>query len=112
MSTRFGVVAVDDAASPGTATVLVTVEDASLQDASSTRVAETTLEAVRIDGGTSIPFSIEVGDVPVDAIVRVHVDFDGDGILAEGDLLTVQSIPVEVLGTDAASAGVVPVRVI
>ena len=113
MSERFGRVLVPGEARPGRATVRISIEDASIADASSIRLAAALLPDVDILPDHDVLFAVDVDDpVPSDAIVRVHVDRDGDGELSAGDLLTTQSIPVTVLGDTPATAGGVPVRVI
>lgn len=110
MSTRFGVVVVGDDAAAGTATVHVSLEDAGMADAASTRIAEVELPEVPIRAGTEIPFEIDVDEVPPGAIVRVHVDYSGDRSLAPGDQYSTISIPADVLGRAADDAGRIPVR--
>ncbi|MBD8077773.1 hypothetical protein [Cellulosimicrobium arenosum] len=112
MSTLFGTVTVPDDAAAGVATVHVSVEDTTLQDVSSVRLAEVVLRGVDVVAGGHLAFAIDVDDVPADATVRVHVDRSGDGDLATGDLLTVRSVPAATLGTSAQDAGEVPVRTI
>jgi len=112
MSERFGRVVVGERAVPGVATVRVSIEDASIADASSVRLAETVLRDVEIEPGAQIPFAIEADAVPRGAIVRVHVDYSGDGELARGDQYSTISIPAERLGDDEDSAGEVPVELI
>ncbi|MBD5787431.1 hypothetical protein IF650_14755 [Cellulosimicrobium terreum] len=110
MSTLFGTVSLPDDAPAGTATLRVSVEDTTLQDVAAVRLAEVVLPGVDLSPGGRLAFAIDVADVPAGATVRVHVDRAGDGDLATGDLLTVQSVPAGTLGASAQSAGDVPVR--
>ncbi|GAA1959558.1 hypothetical protein [Agromyces allii] len=113
MSTRFGTIVLDERATPGTASVIVSLEDASIADASSVRLAEAVLPATTIVPGGRIPFDIEADDdLPVGVIVRVHVDYAGDRELDRGDLYSTISIPAEVLGDSPDRRGEVPVAVI
>ncbi|MCB7137465.1 hypothetical protein [Cellulosimicrobium marinum] len=112
MTTLYGTVALPDDAPGAVATVRVSVEDTTLQDAASVRLAEAVLPGVDVAPGGRVPFAVDVDDAPVGATVRVHVDVSGDGDVAPGDLLTVQSVPVDVLGRTAQVAGEVPVRTI
>lgn len=112
MTTLFGTVALPDDAPASAATVRVSVEDTTLQDVAALRLAEAVLPGVDLSPGGRVPFAIDVDDVPPGATVRVHVDLAGDGDVASGDLLTVQAVPVDVLGASPGSAGEVPVRTI
>ena len=113
MTARHGVIVVDPRSRSGVATVRISLEDAGMADAASVRLAEATLPGRHIGPGERIPFEIEVDpDPPPGTIVRVHVDFAGDGDLSLGDLFTTRSIPDDVLGDAAESAGEVPVAVI
>ena len=110
MSTLFGTVVLPDDAPSAVATLRVSVEDTTLQDVAAVRVAETVLPGTDVAPGSRVPFAIDVDDAPPGATVRVHVDVSGDGDVATGDLLTVQAVPVDVLGGSTDAAGDVPVR--
>ncbi|MFF2372367.1 hypothetical protein [Agromyces sp. NPDC058110] len=113
MSTRFGTIAFDGLATPGTATVFVSLEDARIADASSIRLSETVLQDVAVVPGGRVPFAIDADDdLPVGVIVRVHVSRSGGRDLARGDLFSTISIPAETLGASADRAGEVPVAVV
>jgi putative lipoprotein len=112
MTTLFGTVALPGDAPAGAATVRVSVEDTTLQDVAAVRLAEAVLPGIDLSPGGRLPFAIDVDTVPPGATVRVHVDLAGDGDVASGDLLTVQAVPVDVLGPSWDAAGEVPVRTV
>ena len=73
---------------------LVTIElhDISLADAPSKMLAQTRLEDVRVRPDEHLPFTMKVPDLSEGTAFRVHVDWDGDGSVSTGDLLTTQVI--------------------
>lgn len=84
---------------PGRAVeVVVQVEDVSRADAPSVVVGEQRLRDVSLVPGGTLTFAIPVSEQRIDPrgsySVRAHVDVDGTGRVAVGDLLTVQSFPV------------------
>ena len=89
---------------------LVTIElhDISLADAPSKMVAETRLKDVQVRPDEDLPFTIKAPEEESQgAAFRVHVDWDGDGHVSAGDLLTTQVIYVP----GAGEAGLVQVPV-
>ena len=80
--------------------VLIEVRDVSVADAPSTVVASTRLEGVHSRPNGRIPFTLRApGETKARMLaLRVHVDWDGDGKVASGDLLTTESIPVALAG--------------
>jgi putative lipoprotein len=80
------------------AELVVAVEDVSRADAPSEVVGEQRQQRVRLEGGKTIPFEVEV---PADRVdprgsysVRVHVDVSGSGKVEVGDLVSTRSNPV------------------
>jgi putative lipoprotein len=93
-------------------TVLIEVRDVSVADAPSQVVATTRLANIECRPNERIPFELPTPEAPASRMlaVRVHVDWDGDGSVSSGDLLTTESIPVPVAGFVGALR--VPVRLI
>jgi uncharacterized lipoprotein YbaY len=81
---------------PDSARARVTVEDASLADASSQVLGEAVLDGLSTEEPASAEIAVDDVDPRADIIVRVHVSRDGDPsrAIAEGDLITTQSHPV------------------
>ncbi len=75
---------------------LITIElhDISVADAPSTMVAETRLRNVQVRPDEDLPFTVKAPEESQGAAFRVHVDWDGDGSVSAGDLLTTQVIYV------------------
>ena len=69
---------------------------------------------VSVEGGGRIPFEIDDGDParPGDINIRVHIDRDGSGRIAPGDLLTTEAVSLTRLGATSGTAGRVPVTAI
>jgi uncharacterized lipoprotein YbaY len=72
------------------AVVVIEVRDTSVSDARSTVVAEQRVRDADVTPNGRLPFRLEVPAVdPRHSLsMRVHVDFDGDGRVSSGDLLT------------------------
>ena len=83
---------------------LVTIElhDISLADAPSKMVAETRLKDVQVRPDEDLPFTIKAPEEAQGAAFRVHVDWDGDGRVSAGDLLTTQVIYAPGVGEGGA----------
>jgi len=79
---------------------LVTIElhDVSLQDVPSKLLAQTKLENVAVQPGGSAAFTIQAPDAARGVAFRVHVDWDKDGSVSAGDLLTTQMIAAPAAG--------------
>jgi putative lipoprotein len=89
---------------------LITIElhDIRVADAPSKMRAQTRLKDVQVEPGGNLPFKIKAPDDVKGAAFRVHVDWDGDGKVAAGDLLSTQVIRVP----DAGESVQVPVSLI
>lgn len=95
-----GIIVFDEYVKPFSgSTVHICLEEVSLQDAPSRRIAEQVIRNVsynKIDI-KKIEFVIH-GQVALDVhatySIRVHGDVDNDGKISKGDLITVQSYPV------------------
>lgn len=72
--------------------ITVELHDVSLQDAPSKMLTQTLLEDVAIKPGSSAAFTIDAPEASRGVAFRVHVDWDGDGKVSAGDLLTTQVI--------------------
>jgi uncharacterized lipoprotein YbaY len=85
---------------PESARARVTVEDASLSDASSHVLGEAVLDGLSIEQPASAQIAVDDVDPRADIIVRVHVSREGDPsrAIAAGDLITTQSHPVLTYG--------------
>jgi len=80
--------------------ILIEVRDVSVADAPSTVVASTRLAGVHCRPNERIPFTLQAPEVAKGRMLalRVHVDWDGDGRVSSGDILTTESIPVALAG--------------
>lgn len=79
--------------------VTVEVRDTRLQDVASALLGRVLLDNVAVKPGGRAGFTVETPAEELQgATFRVHVDWDGDGSVAKGDLLTTQLIRV---GDDA-----------
>jgi len=89
---------------------LITIElhDIRVADAPSKMMAQTHLRDVPVQPDERLPFKIKAPEEPQGLAFRVLVDWDGDGKVAAGDLLTTQVIRVP----DAGESVQVPVTVI
>ena len=91
-----------EVASFADATLRVYLEEVSRADAPATRVAQASLHPLHHRAGEVSRFDFELRGGPVDPAahysVRAHIDLDGSGQLAPGDLVTVQSFPVLTFG--------------
>lgn len=89
-----------DALSLEARVVLIELRDVSILDAPSQVMATQRLEGVPLKPHARIPFSLEVPEVEAARALslRVHVDVDGDGRVAPGDLLTTAAYPVPTAG--------------
>ncbi len=75
--------------------VSIEVHDISVADAPSKLVARSTLKNVQLKPNQQLPFQLDVPEASKASLAfRVHVDWDGDGAPASGDLLTTQVISV------------------
>ena len=73
--------------------VTVEVRDTRLQDAASALLGRVLLHDVAVKPGGRAAFTVEGPEEQLQgATFRVHVDWDGDGSVAKGDLLTTQSV--------------------
>lgn len=92
-------------------TVSVEVHDMGLADAPSKILARTQLKNVRVGPNGRLKFKVSVPELQRGMqAFRVHVDWDGDGRVSAGDLLTTQVITVPAAGETAPVD--VPVTVI
>lgn len=84
------------------ATLHVYLEDVSRIDAPATIVARASIPNLHHRAGEVSRFDFELRGGPVDPAahysLRAHVDLDGSGTPAPGDLVTVQSFPVLTFG--------------
>lgn len=89
---------------------LITIElhDIRIADAPSKMLAQSRLKDVQVVPGEHLPFKIKAPDESKGAAFRVHVDWDGDGKVSAGDLLTTQVIRVP----DGGESVQVPVTLI
>jgi len=94
------------------ANATVEVRDVSIADLPSTLVGHVVFVNIELVPNGVLPFSIEVGQVDLSRSfgVRAHVDVNGDGKVAPGDLISTQSLPVLTHG--APNYVVVPMTVI
>jgi hypothetical protein len=90
--------------------VTIELHDASLEDAPSKMLTQTRLKDVAIEPGGSTAFKIEAPEAARGVAFRVHVDWDGDGKVSAGDLLTTQVIRMPAL--DETKPVQVPVTLI
>ena len=92
--------------------ILVELRDVSVADAPSTVVASTRLTGVACKPGGRVPFTLEAPESAKGRMLalRVHVDWDGDGSVSRGDLLTTESIRVP--GAGDVGMARAPVRLI
>jgi len=75
--------------------VSIEVHDISVQDAPSKLVAQSILKNVQLEPNQQVSFHLNVPEASKASLAfRVHVDWDGDGSTASGDLLTTQVISV------------------
>jgi putative lipoprotein len=94
-----GQVVLPEGSSPRQAAELVVrVEDISRADAPSIVLAEDRQRDVPLEGGGTVPFTIEV---PADRVdprslysVQAHIDATGSGDVEPGDLISTRSYPV------------------
>jgi putative lipoprotein len=91
---------------------LITIElhDMSVADAPSKMLTQTRMKDVQVAPNEALPFKIKAPEASRGVAFRVHVDWDGDGKYAPGDLLTTQVIPVPAEGQSGPVE--VPVTVI
>jgi len=74
--------------------ISIELHDISVADAPSKMVAQTQLKNVSVQPDEHLPFKIKTQDESQGLAFRVLVDWDGDGKVAAGDLLTTQVIRV------------------
>lgn len=96
------------------ATLHVYLEDVSRIDAPATPLAKASIPDLHHRAGEVSRFDFELRGDPVDPAahysVRAHVDLDGSGRLAPGDLVTVESFPVLTFGhPDRVTLSVKPI---
>jgi hypothetical protein len=72
--------------------VTIELHDISVADAPSKMLAQTRLEDVPVRPNEHLPFKIKVPHDTKGTAFRVHVDWDKDGSVSAGDLLTTQVI--------------------
>jgi uncharacterized lipoprotein YbaY len=77
------------------ATVRISIEEVSQMDAPAHVVATKTFADMRVDRPQEL--DIDPGDLESGGryVVRVHVDLDGSGVKAAGDLITTRAYPVD-----------------
>lgn len=76
--------------------VLVEVRNTSEQDAASKLLASSELRDVVVRPDGSIAFEVDVVATKLaGATFRVHVDWDGDGSVSKGDLLSTQAVRID-----------------
>lgn len=101
------------AAAPSTtALMIVEVRDTSLADSPSTVIAAIRLPNTVVAPHLHSPFELVAPEVPARnrLSLRCHVSLAGDGVVAAGDLLSTESIPVPPTGdADALSVPLVVV---
>lgn len=85
------------------ARIVVEVRDVSLADAPSQVVAARVLEDVPLEPDSVVGFDLEAPEAqPGHTLaLRIHVDTDGSGVVAAGDLITTQHLPVPASGEAA-----------
>lgn len=91
---------------PGTP-VTVQVRDTSLEDVAAITLAEGR-GVVEPSAAVLASVALEVAEGPARRTLWAHVDLDGDGLVSPGDLITMESFPVEP-GATRAEARVRPV---
>jgi hypothetical protein len=72
--------------------VTIELHDMSVADAPSKMLTQTHLKDVQVQPNGSLPFTIKAPEASRGVAFRVHVDWDGDGSVSAGDLLTTQVI--------------------
>ena len=78
--------------------ISIELHDIRVADAPSKMVAETHLKNVQVKPDDYLPFKIKAPEESQGLAFRVLVDWDGDGKVASGDLLTTQVIRVPTEG--------------
>ncbi len=97
-SVRGHVVFPADAPKRKAALVTIELHDVSLQDVPSKLLTQTKLKDVAVKPGGSAAFTIRAPDATHGVAFRVHVDWDKDGSVSSGDLLTTQMIAAPAAG--------------
>ncbi|MEU5407103.1 hypothetical protein [Nocardia asteroides] len=90
-----------------TARIAVELRDVTYADGPAPLVAEMIAREVAIGPGARIPFTLRA-PAGTGLGLAAHVDRAGDGVLAPGDLVSMQAIPVPTDG--AVTDVVIPVR--
>ena len=84
------------------ATMYVRLESITAADIASETVANYVERDVAFDPNTSRDLSFVIAGNPPDPLasyaVRVHIDIDGDGVVSQGDFISMQSYPVITFG--------------
>jgi uncharacterized lipoprotein YbaY len=84
------------------ATIYVRLEDVSLADAPSIRLAEQVIRDVTLrgPGRVTVPFSVQgsINDPNGQYVISVHVDLNGNGLVEPGDYITTESYPIPTPG--------------
>jgi uncharacterized lipoprotein YbaY len=95
-----GTVIMPAAAPSTTALMIVEVRDTSLADSPAPVVASLRLPATAVAPHEHRTFDLAAPEVPTRnrLSLRCHVSLAGDGVVAAGDLLSTQSIPVAAAG--------------
>ena len=76
-------------------TITIEVHDISVADAPSKMLSQSRLTNAQIKPNDHLAFQIDAPELTGRLLAfRVHVDWDGDGAISSGDLLTTQVIPV------------------
>jgi putative lipoprotein len=76
-------------------TISIEVHDISVADAPSKMLSQSRLTNAQVKPNGHLAFQIDVPETTSRMLAfRVHVDWDGDGKISTGDLLTTQVIPV------------------
>ncbi|MFE6924498.1 hypothetical protein ACFVAV_25975 [Nocardia sp. NPDC057663] len=84
-----------------TARIAVELRDVTYADDSAPLVAETAAVGVAIEPGARIPFELAAPVSPPGTALGLacQIDRAGDGVLAAGDLVSTQAIPVATCGS-------------
>ena len=76
-------------------TITIEIHDISVADAPSKMLSQLRLTNAQVKPNDHLAFQIDAPELSGRMLAfRVHVDWDGDGAISSGDLLTTQVIPV------------------
>jgi putative lipoprotein len=80
-------------------TITIEVHDISVADAPSKMLSQSRLANAQVKPNDRLAFQIDAPELTGRMLAfRVHVDWDGDGAISSGDLLTTQIVPVPSAG--------------